>query len=178
MPHSISNVVGPFEQAAQAAFYVVAAGVLASAWITVSARNLFRASLGLALALFGVAVLYLFLEAEFLAVTQLLVYVGAVLTLLIFGVMLTARIADPALRRWNRQAGVAFVLAAAVGGSLARAYLQAPWPAAETAQAPVTLQALGRAIVGDYLLPFELLSLLLLGALVGAVFIARRDSNS
>lgn len=178
MLHTLSNVVGPFEKAAQAAFYIVSAGVLAGAWFAVSARNLFRAALGLAMALFGVAVLYLFLEAEFLAVTQLLVYVGAVLTLIIFGVMLTARIADPTVRRWNRQAPAAFLLTAGVGGALARAYLRAPWPAREMAQPPVSLQTLGRTIVGDYLLPFELLSLLLLGALVGALFIARRDSNS
>lgn len=171
------NVVGPFEQAAHAAFYVTAAGVLAGAWIAVSARNLFRAALGLALALFGVAVLYLFLEAEFLAVTQLLVYVGAILTLIIFGVMLTARIADPSVPRWNRQAGGAFLLAAAVGITLALAYLRAPWPEAAVAQPPISLAELGRTIVGSYVLPFELLSLLLLGALVGAIFIARRDSE-
>ncbi len=178
MLDSIPNVVGPFEQAAQAAFYVTAAGVLAGAWISVSARNLFRAALGLALALLGIAALYLFLEAEFLAVTQLLVYVGAILTLIIFGVMLTARIADPSIARWNRQAGAAALLAAAVGGALAMAFLRARWPAAADARTPVSLQELGHSIVGEYLLPFELLSVLLLGALVGAVFIARKESKS
>lgn len=172
------NVVGPFERAAQAAFYVTAAGVLAGAWIAVSARNLFRAALGLALALFGVAALYLFLEAEFLAVVQLLVYVGAILTLIIFGVMLTARIADPSLRRWNQQAGAAGVVALLVGAALVRALGQVPWPArGNIAAPPVTLAELGRVIVTDYVLPFELLSLLLLGALVGAIYIARRDSS-
>lgn len=169
------NVVEPFGRAAQAAFYVVAAAVLAGAWVSVSARNLFRAALGLALALFGVAALYLFLEAEFLAVAQLLIYVGAILALVIFGVMLTARIADPAARRWNRQAGAAALLALAVGLGLARAFLRAPWPA--PAGAPVPLAALGRTLISEYLLPFELLSLLLLGALVGAITIARRDPS-
>lgn len=172
------NVVGPFERAAQAAFYVTAAGVLAGAWIAVSARNLFRAALGLALALFGVAALYLFLEAEFLAVVQLLVYVGAILTLIIFGVMLTARIADPSLRRWNQQAGAAGVVALLVGAALVRALGQVPWPARQGIIAPgVTLAELGRVIVTDYVLPFELLSLLLLGALVGAIYIARREGE-
>ena len=166
--------MGHFERAAQAAFYMVALCTLLGAWFAVSARNLFRAALGLALALFGVAVLYLFLEAEFLAVTQLLVYVGAILTLIIFGVMLTARIADPAVRRWNRQAAAAFVLAAVAGVGLARAYLAAPWPAAEEPGRIVSMADLGRAIVTTYLLPFELLSVLLLGALVGAIYIAKK----
>lgn len=169
------DAIGPFDLAAKAAFYAVAAGTLAGAWVAVSARNLFRAALGLALALFGVAALYLFLEAEFLAVTQLLVYVGAILTLLVFGVMLTARIADPSVARWNRQAAGAFVLAAVIGGGLAWAYLQTPWPAETAPAPPVPLPAIGRMIVSGYLLPFELLSLLLLGALVGALYVARKE---
>ncbi|MBI3318121.1 MAG: NADH-quinone oxidoreductase subunit J [Candidatus Omnitrophica bacterium] len=166
--------VGPLRVAAQAAFYVAAALTLAGAWFAVSARNLFRAAMGLAGALFGVAVLYLFLEAEFLAVAQLLIYVGAIVTLIIFGVMLTARIDDPAVRRWNRQAGLCAAAALAVGGGLCWGVLTQTWDTGPPT-APVPLAVLGRALVSVYLLPFELLSLLLLGALVGAIVIARRD---
>jgi NADH-quinone oxidoreductase subunit J len=166
---------GPLEKAAQAAFYVVASATLLGAWWAVSARNLFRAALGLALALFGVAALYLYLEAEFLAVVQLLIYVGAILTLILFGVMLTERIADPAKPRWNRQAGAAFCLAAGIGLGLGWLYLNGAWPSPGAAQPPVALAALGRTLVSSCLLPFELLSLLLLGALVGALVIARRE---
>ena len=167
--------VGPIEAAAQAAFYLVAGATLLGAWFAVSARNLFRAALGLALALFGVAVLYLYLEAEFLAVVQLLVYVGAILTLVIFAVMLTQRIADPTVPRWNRQAVPAFLLAGVIGIGLAGLYLKMQWQLPSAGAAPVTLPALGRTILGSYLLPFELLSILLLGALVGAIVIARKD---
>ena len=168
--------VGPLELAAKAAFYIVAAATLAAGWVTVSARNLFRAALGLAAALFGVAVLYLFLEAEFLAVAQLLIYVGAILTLIVFGVMLTARIADPNLPRWNRQAGIAFFLVLALGGGFGWILTHSSWnlPAPETA-APVPLAVLGRSLVSTYMLPFELLSVLLLGALVGAIVVARKE---
>ena len=169
--------MGPLELVAKAAFYIVSALTLAGAWFSVSSRNLFRAALGLAMALFGVAVLYLFLEAEFLAVTQLLVYVGAILTLIIFGVMLTARIADPTVARWNRQAGVAFALTAVLGIGLARILFTASWNTPGLSAAPVKLSALGQTILTSYLLPFELLSLLLLGALVGAIFIARREKE-
>ncbi|MBI3616373.1 MAG: NADH-quinone oxidoreductase subunit J [Candidatus Omnitrophica bacterium] len=178
MPDSM----GPLELAAKAAFYVVAAGTLLAGWVTVSARNLFRSALGLAGALFGVAVLYLFLEAEFLAVTQLLIYVGAILTLIIFGVMLTARIADPTLPRWNRQAGLAFVLALGLGLALGWIFLNSSWkieaaPAASAVSAAVSLKILGRSLLSVYLLPFELLSVLLLGALVGAIVIARKEEE-
>ena len=163
--------------AAKAAFYVVSALTLTGAWIAVSARNLFRAALGLALALFGVAVLYLFLEAEFLAVTQLLIYVGAILTLIVFGVMLTARIADPSVPRWNRQASIVLALALMLGLGLARILWMVPWKTRGFAMPPVQLATLGQTILTTYLLPFELLSLLLLGALVGAIFIARREQE-
>lgn len=166
---------GPLEFAAKAAFYVVAAGTLAGAWAAVSARSLFRAALGLAVALFGVAVLYLYLEAEFLAVVQILVYVGAILTLLVFGVMLTARIADPAVPRWNRQARVTLSLSALLGLGLAHLLFHARWPAFPPAGAPVQLETLGETLLSSYLLPFELLSLLLLGALAGAIYIAKKD---
>lgn len=172
----MSDPAGPLELAAKAAFYIVAAATLLAGWVTVSARNLFRAALGLAAALFGVAVLYLFLEAEFLFVTQLLIYVGAILTLIIFGVMLTARIADPAVPRWNRQAGIAFLLALALGGGFGWMLLRSPWNLPIPAQlSPVSLAVLGRSLVTTYLLPFELLSVLLLGALVGAIVIARKE---
>ena len=171
------STVGPLELAAKAAFYLVAAGTLLAGWVTVSARNLFRAALGLAGALFGVAVLYLFLEAEFLAVTQLLVYVGAILTLIIFGVMLTARIADPGVPRWNRQAGIVLALALGLGGGFGWIFLNSPWKAAD-APAAFSLKALGRVLLSAYLLPFELLSVLLLGALVGAIVIARKEDDA
>ncbi len=167
--------MGPLESAAKAAFYVVAAGTLAGAWAAVSARNLFRAALGLAVALFGVAILYLYLEAEFLAVVQILVYVGAILTLLVFGVMLTARIADPALPRWNRQAKAALALSALLGLGLAHLLVHANWPAFPPEAPPVQLEALAQTLLSSYLLPFEVLSVLLLGALAGAVYIAKKD---
>ena len=171
----MSDLVGPLEWAAKAAFYCVAAVTLLCAWASVSARNLFRAAIGLAGALFGVAVMYLFLEAEFLAVVQLLVYVGAILTLIIFGVMLTARIADPHVARWNRQAAGALALAALVGGGLIAGFRSVAWTV--NAETSMPLQVIGRALLSSYLLPFELLSLLLLGALVGAIVIARKGPS-
>ncbi len=167
--------IGPLEIAAQIAFYLVAGVTLLGGWVAVSARNLFRAALGLAASLFGVAVLYLYLEAEFLAVAQLLIYVGAIVTLIIFGVMLTARIADPAVARWNRQAGITLFLALGVGAGLGWVLFTAPWTSREVFPPPATLSTLGGSLISIYVLPFELLSILLVGALVGAIVIARKD---
>lgn len=165
--------VGPLEFAAKISFYLVAGWTLLCGWFTVSARNLFRAALGLAGALFGVAALYLFLEAEFLAVAQLLIYVGAILTLIIFGVMLTTRIADPTVPRWNRQVVWASLLGLGVAVGLSVAYLKGPIGPAHPAALATPLAVLGWSLISTYLLPFELLSLLLLGSLVGAIVIAR-----
>lgn len=172
MPHS----VGPFELAAKAAFYVVAAGTLCGAWAAVSARNLFRAALGLAVALFGMALLYFYLEAEFLAVVQILVYVGAILTLLVFGVMLTHRIADPAVPRWNKQALPALALSAVFGFGLAHLLFHSAWEVRAGAE-PAKLTATAETLLTTYLLPFEVLSVLLLGALAGALYIAKKEKG-
>jgi NADH-quinone oxidoreductase subunit J len=171
----MSDSIGPLQWAAQAVFYGVSAVTLTGAFITVYARNLFRAAIGLALSLFGVAALYLFMDAEFLAAVQLLVYVGAILTLLVFGVMLTARIADPRTPRWNAQGALGALAAAVLGGGILFAILQTPWNLPATPPQPVPLAAVGRALISAYLLPFEVLSLLLVGALVGAVMIARKE---
>jgi len=173
----MSDPVGPLQLAAQIAFYIVAGLTVGGAWIAVSNRNLFHSALGLALSLFGVAVIYFFLEAEFLAVTQLLVYVGAILMLIIFGIMLTAQMADPATPGWNKQAAVAFAVCLCLGVALCWTMLQTSWTQAGVGQPPVALTVLGHNLIGLYLLPFELLSLLLVGALVGAVYIARQEKE-
>lgn len=173
----MSESVGLFQWAAQAAFYAVSAVTLGGAFVTIYARNLFRSALGLALCLFGVAALYLFMEAEFLAAAQLLVYVGAILTLIVFGVMLTARIADPNRARWNSQAKWAALAVTILGTGLISAILETPWAVSSQKEAPISLPVLGRSLISSYLLPFELLSLLLVGALVGAVFIARKEKE-
>jgi NADH-quinone oxidoreductase subunit J len=176
----MSEMVGPIERVAQWAFYVIATTTLVGAWWAVAAKNLFRAALGLAVALFGVAVLYLFLEAEFLTVVQLLIYVGAILTLILFGVMLTARMSDPSVPRWNRQVGLGGLLVGMSGVGLGGWVFFAPWTELRgpSSSAPLASVAdLGRLLVGKYLLPFELLSVVLLGALVGAIYVAKRTGR-
>ena len=160
-------------------FYVTAAVAAVGALGVVLAREIVHMAVYLLLALLGVAGLYVILSAEFLAAVQLVVYVGGTLTLIIFGVMLTARATTSTLtiRRSERLivyvggALLAGAIAVSVAGHLRDARSASTGPAPVTDASPL---ALGRALLGDYVLAFELASLLLLAAMIGAAYVARR----
>ena len=157
---------------ARASFYCLGGVTLVAALGVTLTRNLFHSALCLAVTLLGVAGLYLYLGAEFLAMVQILIYVGAILILLVFGVMLTARIADPAIPQLNRQAAVAALVAVGTAWVLTLALRRAAaLPTGPVAAVP--LADLGRGLVTTYVLPFEVVSLILVGALAGAIVIAR-----
>lgn len=156
-------------------FGLAALVILCAAGIAFS-RNLLRSAFLLLGALGGTAGLYLHLGADFVGVTQLLLYVGGVLVLLLFAILLTARIGDvklsnPAL---GRRLAIPVVLAGTAG--LLAVVLRAPWPATEAVAAPTTAR-LGDGFLREWLLPFELASVILLAVLVGAVSVARRASR-
>ncbi len=140
-----------------------------------SARNLFRAALFLVLSFVGVAGFYILLEAEFLAMVQLLVYVGAISILIIFAIMLSRRLMSPEFKARNEQWLVALVSAAALFILLVFILLQVNWPAELSIVPPNTIEQLGIALVSPdhFVLVFEVASVLLLVALVGAVIVAR-----
>jgi len=155
-------------------FGAIAAVVLLSALFVVGAPNLVHAVLWLGVTLGGTAALYAMLGASFLAGVQVLLYVGGVVTLMIFGVMLTRRhdgLAVHAERTGPRRG--AFV-AAALFGVLAAAVARSELPAGETR---VTTESLGAGLLTTHLLAFEVLSLLLLAAIIGAIVIARRRDH-
>ncbi len=158
----------------QIVFIVSAALILASALMVVTSRNLVHAALWLISALFGVAVLYVLLEAGFLAVVQVVVYIGAIAIMFIFAVMLTRRDTRDHGPGLNASWPVVAVLSLLTFGGLFAIVGQVP---AKTA-IPVSgdgLLALGNALVSPelFVLPFEVASVLLLAALVGAVYVAR-----
>jgi NADH:ubiquinone oxidoreductase subunit 6 (subunit J) len=159
----------------QIIFIVFAAVTLLSGLFCVSTRNMFHAALYLVISLFGVAAMFAMLEASFLAAAQLIVYVGAVAILIIFAVMLTRGGAgsQPARRPFNTQAGLAAVVTVVMLFILLRVVPFFNY-SVQTAAVPVDiLTQLGHALVGDFVLPFEVASVLLLAALVGAIYIAR-----
>jgi NADH-quinone oxidoreductase subunit J len=157
-------------------FVLVAACALLSAVFVVLAVDLIRAVLWLGVTLVATAALYAMLGASFLAGVQLLLYVGGVMTLMVFGVMITRRhegIAPTATDSVNPARGA--LVASALFGLVATAIVRTDGlDAAPQPLAPLTLADLGRAILVQYVLAFEALSLLLLAAIIGAVVLARR----
>jgi len=153
-------------------FGFVAACLLLSALFVIRATNLVHAVLWLGVTLGATAVLYAMMGASFLAGVQVLLYVGGVVTLMIFGVMLTRRhdgLAVPA-ERTSRARGA--LVAAALFGVLAAAVSKSELPAAAAAE--VTTGAIGVSMLTTHVLAFEVLSLLLLAAIIGAIVIARK----
>jgi len=160
----------------QVIFVLVAATTLGAALMVVISRNLVHAALWLIAALFGVAVIYVLLNAGFLAVVQVVIYIGAIAILMIFALMLTRRAVRDVGPRYHRGWGWAFLLALAFFAGLAS--ILAFWPGITTTlreNLPATdpLKDLGTALVSPdaFVLPFELASVLLLAALVG-IYIA------
>ncbi len=139
-------------------------------------KDVLGSAFSLLAALLGVAGLYLYLGADFVGMTQLLVYVGGVLVLLLFSIMLTRRIGrSPAS---NPSGGRLFGALGATALTVGLGWLatHTPWPAGERVAAPSTAR-IGDALLREYVLPFELASVLLLAALVGALVLGRRAAR-
>jgi NADH-quinone oxidoreductase subunit J len=161
----------------QIIFILAALATLGAAVLVVSTRNILHAALWLVAALFGVAVLFALLQASFFAVIQVVVYIGAIAILVIFAVMLTRRVMADTGPQVVSYWPLAAVLAVAIFGGLV--WLLAQW-SGMGAQAPAlasdstAVAQLGLALVSPdgYVVPFEVASVLLLAALVGAIFVA------
>jgi NADH:ubiquinone oxidoreductase subunit 6 (subunit J) len=159
-------------------FIILSAIALVGAAGVVLHRNLFRAALFLILSFVGVAGLYILLEVEFLALVQVLVYVGAIAILIIFAVMLSRQLMSPDFRARNEQWLVGLVAALCLFVVLAIVLgfvVEWPTPADPTEVPRDMISQLGQALVSpeQFILVFEVASVLLLVALVGAVIIAR-----
>jgi NADH-quinone oxidoreductase subunit J len=161
----------------QLIFIVVSAATLGAALITVINRNLFHSALWLIATLFGVAALFVLLEAGFLAAVQVLLYIGAIATLIIFAVMLTRRLMAEGREAVNSEwwlsaalAGVLIILLLAIIGRVPSWYGAAP-----QVDVSGSIAELGQSLVNPdlYVLPFEVASVMLLVALIGAIIIAR-----
>ncbi len=157
----------------RATFYPLAGLTVLAALCAVTSRNLFHSALYLAVVLIGVAGVYLFLEAPFLAMVQVLIYVGAVVTLFIFAIMLTADLQKKMASQRSLRSTAAALAALSVLAILVRAFLKDPWLEKPSGASPLDLPELGRSLMTHYVLPFEILSVLLLAVLVGAVVIGK-----
>ncbi len=158
-------------------FTVTAIVTLGAALMVVTARSLIHSALWLILALLGVGVMFVLLNAGFFAVVQVVIYIGAIAILMIFAIMLTRRVIKDTGPRFNQSWWLAILLALVLLTGLV--WMIQTWSGSRTTMGPLPLvedpvQALGTALVSPngYVLPFELASLLLLAALIGAIFVA------
>lgn len=173
-----------FDVPANAVFSVMAVFMIAAAIRVVTTKNVVHAALWLVIVLGGVGINYILLQAEFVAITQFLVYLGAVIVLFLFGIMLTRAPLGVSedLNNNQRYIGIAAggLLLLVIGYALIETFgndkldFRAYENIAE-ANTNGRTQALADTIFGQYLIPFEMISVLLLAALIGAIVLARRD---
>ncbi|OFV85887.1 MAG: NADH-ubiquinone/plastoquinone oxidoreductase subunit 6 [Acidobacteria bacterium RIFCSPHIGHO2_02_FULL_67_57] len=166
---------------AQAVFYALAGVAVVSALLVITRRNPVHSAIWLIITLLSVALLYLQLQAEFIAAVQIILYIGGIMVLFLFVIMLVNL--DVALRQeqFNRQWGVAglaaLLLAAELAGVIYLGRGTAALPQAPPGALQPNTELIGSALYQAYMLPFEIASLLLLVAMVGAVVMARRRTS-
>jgi NADH:ubiquinone oxidoreductase subunit 6 (subunit J) len=165
-----------------AVFIVIAALTLASAIAAMSLRNLVHCALLAALTFAGLAALFLQLHAQFVGLAQILVYVGAVAILIVFAILLTRGSEPSPAAIFSRSWRTGVVIAALVWISLTAAILLSPVsrvtaPAKANVGSDVAVQQIGTRLMTDYVLPLEIVALLLTAAAIGAVIIAMDEKG-
>lgn len=165
-----------FAVPANIAFGITAALMIFCAVRVVTTKNVVHAALYLVIVLAGVGLNYLLLQAEFVAITQFLVYIGAIIVLFLFGTMLTRAplgTSDDLDNRKARPMGIltGIVVLAVTAGSLIASFGDDKL----AFNTPNSVQAVSDSIFSTYLIPFEVVSVMLLAALIGAIVLARKD---
>lgn len=158
-------------------FYAILAFTIFSAAIVAFANKIIYSAFALLFTFIGFAGLYVFLWADFLAVTQIIIYVGGILVLIVFGVLLTQKIYDLKALAAHNPLFLSLGGGAFVAILIAIVLSKEPWSQLVNKSLEPTTAAIGKAILTDYLLPFEIASMLLLGALIGAVYLARAEGK-
>lgn len=159
-------------------FYAFALLTVGSAAAVAFSSNIVYSAFALMGTLFGVAALYVFLAADFVAAAQVLIYIGGILVLILFAVMLTHRIAN--IEVSNRSVGrvSAGIVVGGVGGVMAYAVHHTAWPVVASLPDAPSTYAVGNGFLGPYVLPFEFASFVLLSVLIGAIVVSRKELKS
>jgi NADH-quinone oxidoreductase subunit J len=159
------------------AFYIFALLTVGSAFVVVFSRNIVHSAFALMFTFIGVAALYVLLYADFVAVTQLLVYVGGILVLLVFGVMLTTRVFSVEIKTGTLNVLPATIFTAVIAGTLIFVYSVTDWGIVPDQEWDATVYNIGALLVNDFILPMQVVGVLLLIAMIGAVMMAARDRS-
>lgn len=154
-------------------FVISSLVTLGAAVAVVTNRNILHSAFYLILAFVGVASIYVLLEAPFIAVVQVLVYIGAIAILIVFAIMLTRRLMSKDLVQRNAQWG--WALLGAIGLFLVLGWIvySVQWPVSVQAVPDDSITLIGQELLSTFVVPFEIASVLLLAALVGAILIGR-----
>jgi NADH-quinone oxidoreductase subunit J len=171
----ISEPVPDVNVVQQVAFGIIAAAMCVSAVRVVTTRNVVHAALYLVVVLAGAAAIFVLLAAEFVAVVQVLVYIGAIVVLFLFGIMLTRAEIGRLSDLDNDQRWLAAIVAAFLFGVLGFFLYDTVGDVRVPERTVQTTGEVGDSIFATYVVPFEVISVLLLAALVGAVVIARKE---
>jgi NADH:ubiquinone oxidoreductase subunit 6 (subunit J) len=156
-------------------FWCISALLVSSALAVVLTKNLFHAVLWLALALTGTAGIFLLLDAEFLAAVQLLLYAGGIVTVVVFAIVVTEKLVGERLSQTSRRIGAGAVASIALAGLIISSVTERPLA---TTRPPMTgdlTQQIGETVLTRFVLPFELLAVLMLAGLLSAVYFARPE---
>ncbi|MBK7092833.1 MAG: NADH-quinone oxidoreductase subunit J [bacterium] len=156
-------------------FYLFAFMIVVSGILVVTLRDIFHCALMLVICMFSVAAIYVLLGADFIAAVQVLIYVGAVSVLLIFAIMLTARVSGIGIKQQNEQVPFALLATIAFMAITVFGLGKTIWNVKSAAPPEETVMSLGKLLMTVYVVPFEIVSIVLLAALIGAIVIARRD---
>ena len=160
-------------------FYVFAVITVSAAAVVVFSKNIVYSAFALLFAFFGVAGLYALMMADFLAITQLLIYVGGILVLVLFGVMLTSNVLDVQIRSGSMHILPGLLIVGSLAAVLLTVFWSTDWTLTrELGSVEQTGPAIGEMFLTRYLLPFEIASVILLVALIGAAMIARRERKA
>ena len=158
-------------------FYLLAGITAISALFVVTVKNIFHSALFLVLTLFSIAGIYILLGAEFLAAVQVLIYVGAITILMIFAIMLTHQLYSKSLRQVNEQVIPATLVILVFFVLSILTLVKTTWPLSENPMPADNIAEIGKLLLSDYVIPFEVVSIVLLVALIGAIVISRKDKQ-
>ncbi len=161
-------------------FLLVAALTLAAAFLVVTVRNLIHAALWLVAALFGVAVIFVLLDAGFMATVQVVLYIGAIAILIVFAVMLTRRVMHDVGPQRNANWWLGAIVAIGFFVAVSSLVWRIAWSTSPGGEVGDTVLALGRSLVNpdQYVIPFEVASVLLIIALIGSIAVALPGKQS
>lgn len=158
-----------------AAFIILSCVTLIPAVVVVTSGNIVRSALSLVPTFLGVTGLYILLHAEFVAGIQILIYAGAITVLILFVIMLTAGGTGTRIRQVNEQVPLGAMAAVWLGFLILLVFFRTRWPSAGATSPQYTVASVGTAFLTDYVLIFEVTSLVLLVSLIGAIIIARKE---